>query len=148
MCPLTWGAMPMKLARTVASSVCGRVVHCSKVTTTAIAAPATMRPPMSRPAMRRAPSFARAPCDSMALDPEPRHPERQGDEEREARIDERPGTQVGVDASAKEDLSRDDGDHDTDRGAEHPRGEERAYDVDLWSHGLTPIGQEQGCHRC
>src|SRR4029079_4071402 len=110
-------AMPTKLARTVASSVCGRVVHCIRVTTMAIAAPATMSPPMSRPAMRRAPSFARAPCDSMALDPEPRHPEHQGDEERQARIDERPRTDVGVDANAEEDLSRNDGDHDTDTGA-------------------------------
>src|SRR2546427_285731 len=35
MWPLTCGAMPTKLARTVASSVCGRVSHCSSVTTTA-----------------------------------------------------------------------------------------------------------------
>ena len=57
MWPLTCGAMPTKLARTVASSVCGRVSHCSRVTITATAAPATIRPPSSRPAIRRAPGI-------------------------------------------------------------------------------------------
>src|SRR5262249_20920054 len=147
MCPLTCGAMPTKFARTVASSVCGRVVHCIKVTTTAIAAPATMRPPIRRPARRRAPSFARALCGSISLDPEPRHPEHQGDEQREARIDERPRAAGGIDADAKKDRSRDGSAHDADRRAKHPGGEERADHVDLWSHGLPPIDPEPELRR-
>src|SRR5205823_10309825 len=120
MCPLTWGAMPTKLARTVASSVCGRVSHCSSVTTTATAAPATIKAPSSRPATRRAPESPSPSCGAMGLDPEQRHPEDEGDENREARVDERSRTEVGVNAHPQEEPSREHGDTDTDRGAEHP----------------------------
>src|SRR5437867_9039581 len=129
--------MPTKLARTVASSVCGRVCHCNSVTTMATAAPATIRPPSSRPATRRAPPSARPLRWSIWLAPEQRHPENEGDEQREARIDERSRAEVGVHAHPEEQLSREHGDDDADRGAEHPRGEERADDVDLRSqHAL------------
>src|SRR5437867_13030374 len=131
--------MPTKLARTVASSVCGRVLHWSSVTTTATAAPTTMRPPSSRPATR-ALGFGSAPCGGM-LDPEQRHPENEGDEKREARIHERSRAEVGVHAQSKEEPPGEHGDDDADRGAEHPRGEERADDVDLRTHGVPQIGR-------
>src|SRR5262245_40892815 len=120
MWPLTCGAMPMKLARTVASSVCGRVSHCSKVTITAIAAPATITVPITRPATRRAPDSPRSPCWSMGLPPEQRYPENEGDENHEARIDERSRAEVGVDAQSQEEPPREHGDADADRGAQHP----------------------------
>src|SRR5262247_135979 len=139
MCPLTWGAMPTKLARTVASSVCGRVLHCSSVTTTATAAPATISPPSSRPATRRAPASSGPSRGAIGLDPEQGHPEDEGDENREARVDERARAEVGVHTDHDEEPSREHGHDDADRGAEHPRGKERPDDVDLRSQGLLPI---------
>src|SRR5215470_8678720 len=131
--------MPTKLARTVASSVCGRVLHCSSATTTAMAAPATIRPPSSRPARRRAPGSPRPSGGDTGLGPEQSHPEDEGDENREARVDERPRADVGVHPHHDEEPSREYCDDDADGGAEHPRGEERTDDVDLRSHRLPPI---------
>src|SRR5262245_55129905 len=139
MWPLTWGAMPTKLARTVASSVCGRVLHCNSVMTMATAAPATIRPPSSRPATRRAPPSPSPSRGAIGLGPEQRHPEDEGDENREARVDERPWADVGVHPHHDEEPSREHGDHDADRGAEHPGGEERADDVDLRAQRPPPI---------
>src|SRR5256886_16362136 len=135
MWPLTCGAMPTKLARTVASSVCGRVSHCSSVTTTAMAAPATIAAPITRPARRRAPESPSALSGVIGLHPEQRHPENQGDENREARIDECSRAEVRVHADAEKEPPRDHGNTDADRGAEHPRRKKRADDVDLRSHG-------------
>src|SRR6266404_7977902 len=112
--------MPTKLARTVASSVCGRVSHCSSVTTTATAAPATIKAPSSLPATRRAPESPSPSCGAMGLDPEQGHPENQGDENREAWIDERSRAEVRVHADAEKQPSREHGNTDADRGAEHP----------------------------
>src|ERR1043166_7328885 len=136
MCPLTWGAMPTKLARTVASSVCGRVLHCSSVITTATAAPATIKPPSSRPATRRAPGSSSPSRGAIGLGPEQRHPEDEGDENREARVDERSRAEVGIHAEPEEEPSSEHGDDDADGGAENPPREERADDVDLRSHGF------------
>src|SRR6266850_2978129 len=127
--------MPTKLARTVASSVCGRVSHCSSATITATAAPATINVPSTRPATRRAPESASSPRCAIGLHPEQRHPEDEGDENREARIDECSRAEVGVDAHPQEEPASEHGDTDADRGAEHPRWEERADHVDLRSQG-------------
>src|SRR5437667_10391036 len=127
--------MPTKLARTVASSVCGRVSHCSRVTTTAMAAPATMAAPITRPARRRAPESPSSVSGAIGLHPEQRHPENEGDENREAWIDERSRAEVRVHADAEKHPSRGNGNTDADRGAEHPRRKKRADDVDLRSHG-------------
>src|SRR5258705_3872734 len=135
MWPLTWGAMPTKLARTVASSVCGRVSHCSRATITATAAPATINVPSTRPATRRAPESASSARCAIGLHPEQRHPEDEGDANREARVDERPRAEERIHAHPEEDRAREQGDTDADRGAEHPRWEERADDVDLRSQG-------------
>src|SRR6266704_1364411 len=110
--------MPTKLARTVASSVCGRVSHCSSVTTTAMAAPATIAAPITRPARRRAPESPSALSGVIGLHPEQRHPENQGDENREARIDERPRAEERVHAHPEEDRAREQGDNDANRRAE------------------------------
>ena len=71
------------------------------------------------------------------LDPEQRHPEDEGDENREARVDERSRAEVGVHADPEEEPTRDDGDTDADRGAEHPRREKRSDDVDLRAQGSS-----------
>src|SRR4030095_17219818 len=108
--------MPMKLARTVASSVCGRVSHCRSVTTTATAAPPTINAPSTRPATRRTlepPSSARC---AIGLDPEQRHPQDEGDENREARIDQRSRTEVRVDAHPQKKAARQGGRHRPARG--------------------------------
>src|SRR5207245_2195446 len=135
MWPLTCGAMPTKLARTVASSVCGRVSHCTSVTTTAMAAPATIEAPIKRPARRRAPESPSALSGASGLHAEQRQQENKGDENREARIDERSRAEVRVHADAEKEPSRDHSNTDADRGAEHPRRKKRADDVDLRSHG-------------
>src|SRR6267142_4700504 len=127
--------MPTKLARTVASSVCGRVSHCSSATITATAAPATINVPSTRPATRRAPESPSSARCAIGLHPEQRHPEDEGDENREARVDERPRAEERIHAHPEEDRAREQGDTDADRGAEHPRGEERADHVDLRSQG-------------
>src|SRR5262245_13235593 len=130
--------MPTKLARTVASSVCGRVSHCRSVKTTATAAPPTITAPSTRPATRRtldSPSSARC---AIVLNPEQRHPKDEGDENRETGVDERSRAEVRIDADPQEEHAREHGDADADRGAEHPRGEERADHVDLRSQG-SPI---------
>src|SRR5256885_17172653 len=106
--------MPTKLARTVASSVCGRVSHCSRVTTTAMAAPATMAAPITRPARRRAPESPSSGSGAIRLYPEQRHPKNEGDENREAWIDERPRAEVRVHADAGEKPSRGYGDTEAD----------------------------------
>src|SRR5262245_28108726 len=126
--------MPTKLARTVASSVCGRTSHCRSVTITATTAPATINAPSTRPATRRARESPGPSSGGIRLDSEEGYPEDEGDQDREARIDEHSGANVGIHASANEEVSRQHGDHDADRGAEHPRREERADDVDLRSH--------------
>src|SRR6266403_723022 len=104
--------MPTKLARTDASSVCGRVSHCNNVTTAATAAPVTINAPSTRPATRRPPGSPSPWRSVIRLDPEQRHP--------------------------KDESAREHGDADTDRGAEHPRGKERADDVDLRSQAFAP----------
>src|SRR2546428_8592656 len=135
--------MPTKLARTVASSVCGRVLHWSSVTTTAMAAPATINAPSNRPATRRAPESPTPSRGAIELDPEQGHPEDQGDHNREARVDERPWAEVGVHTHHDEKPSGEHGDDDADGGAEHPRREERPDDVDLRSQSF-PLSIRRG----
>src|SRR6266403_1355784 len=108
--------MPTKLARTVASSVCGLVSHCSSATITATAAPATIRVPSTRPATRRAPGSPSSARCAIGLHPEQRHPEDEGDENREARVDERSRTEERIYAHPQEEPTREHGDADADRG--------------------------------
>src|SRR5262245_18279370 len=111
--------MPTKLARTVASSVCGRISHCKSVTITATTAPRTINAPSSRPATRRARESPGPSSGVISLDSEEDHPENEGDQDRDTRIDEHSRADVGIDAHANEELSRDHRGHDADRGAEH-----------------------------
>src|SRR5215470_1040236 len=109
--------MPTKLARTVASSVWGRVSHCSKVTMTATIAPATIAAPMRRPTRRRVAESSGSTRGGIGLDPEERHPQNQGDEDGEARVDERTRAEVWIHVDANEQPARDERDNDPDRGA-------------------------------
>src|SRR5215831_19610468 len=70
----------------------------------------------------------------MTLDPEERQPEDEGDEDGEAGVDECSGTHIGIDAGADKEQPREQRRHDTNQDTQHPRGEKRADDVDLWSH--------------
>src|SRR5689334_18852168 len=99
--------MPTKLARTVASSVCGRVSHCSRVTTMVMAAPATITPPINRPARYRVAEPSGPPRGVIGLHPEQRHPQSEGDENRQAGVDQRSRTEVRIHTDAKKQESRD-----------------------------------------
>src|SRR5262245_15181306 len=136
MWPLTCGAIPTKFARTVASSVCGRISHCSIATMTMTAAPATISTPSTRPAVRRATESPGSTRGDKALHPEEGHPEDEGDENRKARVNERPGADVRIHAQPDEEFPSEDRDDDADRRTEHPGRKERADDVDLRSHDL------------
>src|SRR5438132_1734030 len=134
MCPLTCGAMPMKLARTVASSVCGRVSHWSSVTATAMTAPPTIPAAISRPRRRRPSGTEGTRSSIMSLHPEERHPQNKGDEDDKAWVDQRARAQIGIDPGADEEQPREQRGHDPDQEAQHPRGEKRPDDVDLGPH--------------
>src|SRR5215831_18972029 len=151
MCPLTCGAMPTKFARTVASSVCGRVSHWSSVTTTAMSAAPTIEAPTTRPTMRRESGSADLSPLVMASASEDGHPQDEGDQEGQAPVDQRRRPDVGVDAGAHEESPGDQRDHDPDEPAQHPGRKEGADDVDLRSHGrATPerlAGRPRGRRR-
>src|SRR5262245_31795321 len=129
MWPLTCGAMPTKLARTVASSVCGRISHWSSVTTTAMTAAVTIAMPSSRPRMRRKPASGCPVSSVMASDPEKRHPEDERDEECQTRIHERSRAHIGIDPGAHQEPADKEGPHDSEDRTKHPGREERADDV-------------------
>src|SRR5262249_55598364 len=139
MCPLTCGAMPTKFARTVASSVCGRVCHWTSVTTTAMSAAPTMAAPTTRPTMRREPGSVDLSPSVMASASEDGHPQDEGDQQGQAPVDQRRRPDVGMDAGANEEPSDDQRDHDPDEPAEHPGREEGADDIDLRSHGRATL---------
>src|SRR5262245_11576103 len=98
----------------------------------------TMPAPSSRPAMRRATESGRVDSSVMASDPEKRHPQDEGDEERQTRIHERPRAEVGIDPGADQEPSDEEGHHDADDRTQHPGREERADDVDLGAHRGMP----------
>src|SRR5262245_12654502 len=103
MCPFTLGAMPMKFARTVASSVSGRVSHCHTATTTATAAPTRMRVPTRRPRARRH-AGGLSSRSAMGSATEHAHPDDQGEKDHQARVHENTGSQVRVEPGAGEEL--------------------------------------------
>src|SRR5262245_31673721 len=126
MCPLTCGAMPTKFARTVASSVWGRVSHWSSVTATAMSAAPTMAAPTRRPTMRREPGSADLSPLVMASASEDGHPQDEGDQEGQAAVYQSRRPDVRVDAGANEEPSGHQRDHDPDEAAQHPGREEGA----------------------
>src|SRR5215469_1982774 len=109
MYPFTFGAIPTKLARTVASSVSGRFSHCQIPTTIATAAAIRIRAPTRRPTARR--DLSRGSSGStIASATEHSQPEDQGDEEHQARVHDggsRP--EIRIDSRARAELPEEDG---------------------------------------
>src|SRR5215468_6436300 len=81
--------MPTKLARTVASSVCGRVCHWSTATTTTTAVPTTMPVPSSRPKIRRTTRPDEMCVSAIALAPEESPPEHERHEKGKTCVNQR-----------------------------------------------------------
>src|SRR5215467_3411610 len=129
MCPDTFGAIPTKLARTVASSVSGKFSHRQTVTTMAIRAPTMMSVPRARASARRPAEGASS--GSVARSATEHTPEDEGDEDHEGRIDEDARNQVGIEASAREELPAEDGREDADHEGGHPGGKVRACHGDV-----------------
>src|SRR5262252_3951097 len=129
MCPDTFGAIPTKLARTVASSVSGKFSHRQTVTTMAIKAPTMMSVPRARASARRPADGASS--GSIAGSATEHTPEDQGDEDHERGIDEDARAQVGVEAGPREELPAEHGREDADHEGEHPRGKIRACHGDV-----------------
>src|SRR5215470_3888479 len=117
-CPLTFGATPMKFARTVASSVSGKFSHRQMVITIAIRAPTRMSAPRTRPRVRRPVDGGASGSIAGSATKNTPHDER--DEDHEGRVHEYPWSQVGIDAGAREELPAEDGPDDTDYQGRHP----------------------------
>src|SRR5215475_1224640 len=137
MCPLTFGAIPMKLARTVASSVSGKFSHRQTVTTMAIKAPTRMSAPRARPSARR-PADGASSGSNVGSATE-HAPEDEGDENHEGGIDEDARTEVRVKAGTREELPDEDGREDADHERGHPGGKVRACHGDV----CTPPAADQ-----
>src|SRR5262249_52921719 len=130
MWPLTFGAIPTKFARMVASSVSGRYSHCQAAAAATTRAHTRMRAPTTRPATRRHP-----PCPSSGSSAgsatEHSQPEGEGDDDNQTRVHERPRPEIRVDPNAREELPEEDGADDTDHQREHPRREVGACHGDV-----------------
>src|SRR5262249_13560059 len=90
--------MPTKLARTVASSVCGLTSHWRSATITAIAAPPTIPVPSTRPMTRGAPGSAIPFFPAKTFPPEESDPQPERDEQAKARIDQRWRTDIRIES--------------------------------------------------
>src|SRR5262245_61552595 len=126
--------MPMKLARTVASSVCGRISHWRSATITAITAAPTIPTPSKRPMTRRAPGSDGTCSSDIGLAPEENHPEHQGDENSETRVNQRWRAHIGIKPGTDTQPSSQQRRPNPDHGAEHPRREKRTDNIDLRPH--------------
>src|SRR6516165_8766763 len=129
MCPDTFGAIPTKLARTVASSVSGKFSHRQTVTTMAIKAPTMMSVPRARASARR-------PADgtssgSLADSATEHTPKVEGDQDHEGGIDEDARAEVGVEAGPREELPAEHGREDADHEGGHPGGKVGACHGDV-----------------
>src|SRR5262249_43336891 len=140
--PLTSGATPIKLARTVASSVCGCTCHCQTVRTMAAAAPAMMPTPMSRPMTLRqgvdgpmstsrrgagasVSSSRRGAClvvstSLIGLVPQEEQPGGQGAQDDQTGVDQAPWPQVRMQVRRDEELTHHPSDHEADHDRQHP----------------------------
>src|SRR5262245_42355689 len=130
MCPFTLGAMPTKLARTVASSVSGRVSHCQTATATAIAAPTRMSAPTRRPKARRH-AGGLSSRSVMGSATEHAHPDDHGEKDHQTRVHKNTGSQVRVDPRAGEELPEQYRSEDTEHEGRHPGWKVRARHGDV-----------------
>src|SRR4029453_411501 len=121
-------------ARTVASSVCGLISHWTNVTTTIMAAAATIPTPSTRPITGRAPGSDAMLFSAIKLTSEQSHPEYERDENAKTRIDQRWRPYIRIETSAFKQPASEQSRPNPNQCAEHPRRKERTDDINLWSH--------------
>src|SRR5215471_9719993 len=132
--PVTCEAIPTKLARTVASSVCGRACHWSTATTTTTAVPTTMPVPSSRPTRRRTTRPDELCVSAIALAPEESPPEHERHEKGQTRVYQRWRADIRMESRPDKEPPSEQRRPNPDHRAEHPGREKRPDNVDLWSH--------------
>src|SRR5262245_49856867 len=130
----------MKLARMVASSVCGRWVYTQMAMTQTRTALITMAWPSLFPMTLRLPeeSFASA----INLTPEKKQPGTQRNQNPQTEIDQGDGAQVRFDSGAKEDATQQEHTDDPKGDTEHPRRKKRTDQINGRS-GPAAIKKEQ-----
>src|SRR5690348_13848250 len=140
MWPLTLGAMPTKLARTVAASVSGRLSHRQTVKTIATMAPTRMIAPTVRPVARRSGEG----CSVYAVGSATEHalPDDEGEKNHQRDIHESSWPKVGVDAQAREEPPEEDGSENAKHQRRHPGREVRAGHGDV--RGRPAAREEAG----
>src|SRR4029077_14554810 len=129
MWPLTLGAMPTKLARTVAVSVSGRLSQRQTVKTIATMAPTRMIAPTARPMARRSGEG----CSGYAVGSASKHalPDDEGEEDHQGHIHESSWPEVGIDAQTREEVPQEDGSESAKPQRRHPGREVRAGHGDV-----------------
>src|SRR5262249_35916496 len=146
MWPLTLGAIPTKLARTVASSVSARLSQCHTATATATTAPARMSAPTSRPRTRRPPEGAGSRSSARSSTEHPQ-PDDDGDQDHQPRVYERSRSEVRVDPDAHDELPEHRGADPPDHEPPHPRRKLRPAPGDARPRapprGAPPAGHGQ-----
>src|SRR5215471_19775741 len=164
MWPLTSGATPIKLARTVASSVCGCTRHCQTARAMATTAPAMIQTPMSRPmALRQGADVpmstsrrgagasvsisCRGAClfvstSLIRLVPQEEQPGGQCAQDDQTGVDQAPWPQVRMQGRRYEELTHHPSDHEADHERQHPGRKKGPQHVDGGPH--TASRQRQG----
>src|SRR5215475_940083 len=154
--PLTSGATPIKLARTVASSVWGCTCHCQTARAMATTAPAMIQTPMSRPMALRQGADVPVPTSRwgagasvsisrrgaclvvstsfIGLVPQEEQPGGQCAQDDQTGVDQAPWPQVRMQVRRYEELTRNPSDHEANHGRQHPGREKGAQDVDGGPH--------------
>src|SRR5207249_11385454 len=122
--------MPTKLARTVASSVCGLISHWTNVTTTITAAAAMIPMPSTRPIMRRAPGSDAVLFSAIKLTSEQSHPEYERDDNAKTRIDQRWWPYIRMKPRPNKELPSEQSRPNPDQTAQHPARQKRADTFD------------------
>src|SRR5438874_804000 len=136
--------MPTKLARTVASSVCGLVCHWNSVTTTAMTAATTIPVPINRPTVRRAPGPDAICFSAIMLTSEQSDDEYERDENAKTRIDQRWWPYIRMKPRPNKEPPSEQSRANPDQSAEHPGRKKRADNIDLWSHRSPSYGPGGG----
>src|SRR5882724_1294412 len=135
MWPLTLGAMPTKLARTVAASVSGLLSHRQMVNAIATTAPTRMIAPTARPRVRR----SGAGCSACSAT-EHALPDDKGEEDHQGHIHESSWPEVGIDAQTHEEPPEEDSPENTDHQRRHPGWEVRAGHGDVRARAAARKG--------
>src|SRR5262249_44007497 len=129
--PVTSGTTWMVLAVITASVVRGRTSRWLRTFHTSPTARTSDSTRTSFPIARR--TFGTFLSAASMSVPVPDEPDRRGGSQGDGGIDDETRADPAIDLQRREDLERDDRDDDPDEGAEHPRREEGAEDIQGWA---------------